>query len=245
MDDFVSRVRAENPDALAERKSTAVREKGEKEAVLSGIRETLFRLGNEKQVLEKASDAAADFLQKAESSAATLKQDAARYLRLRLATHLLQGQIERFRQENQGPLLQKSGDVFKAITRDAFSGLGADFRADDLPILVGVRPDQTKVPVEGLSDGSRDQLYLALRLAALDRYLEAHEPMPLILDDLLITFDDDRAKAILPQLADFANRTQIFLFTHHEHLVELCRQTLGAGQFHLHRLALGNSKRPD
>ena len=245
VDDFVSRVRAENPDALAERKSTAVREKGEKEAVLSGIRETLFRLGNEKQVLEKASDAAADFLQKAESSAATLKQDAARYLRLRLATHLLQGQIERFRQENQGPLLQKSGDVFKAITRDAFSGLGADFRADDLPILVGVRPDQTKVPVEGLSDGSRDQLYLALRLAALDRYLEAHEPMPLILDDLLITFDDDRAKAILPQLADFANRTQIFLFTHHEHLVELCRQTLGAGQFHLHRLALGNSKRPD
>jgi hypothetical protein len=53
-------------------------------------------------------------------------------------------------------------------------------------------------------------LRLALRLAALDRYLEAHEPMPLILDDLLITFDDDRATAILPQLADLARRTRIF-----------------------------------
>jgi len=236
VDEFVTKVRAENPDTLAERKPVASREKAEKESALPAIRETLFRLGNEKKKLEKAGDAAADFRQQAESCAAALKQDAARFLRLRLATQLLENQIERFRKENQGPLLQKSGEVFKAITRDAFSGLGADFNADDLPILVGIRPDETKVPVEGLSDGTRDQLYLALRLAALNQYLVDHEPMPLILDDLLITFDDDRAKAILPQLGSLAKRTQIFLFTHHEHLVDLCRQTLGEGKFHLHRL---------
>jgi uncharacterized protein YhaN len=236
VDEFVAKVRAENPDTLAERKPIATREKTEKESALSEIRETLFRLGNEKKTLEKAGDAAADFRQQAESCAATLQHDASRFLRLRLATQLLENQIERFRKENQGPLLQKSGEVFKAITRGAFSELGADFNADDVPILVGVRPDQSKVPVEGLSDGSRDQLFLALRLAALDRYLEEYEPMPLILDDLLITFDDERAKAILPQLGSLAKRTQIFLFTHHEHLVELCRQTLGGDQFHLHRL---------
>jgi len=60
--------------------------------------------------------------------------------------------------------------------------------------------------------------------------------MPLILDDLLITFDNERATAVLPQLGTLAKRTQIFLFTHHEHLVELCRQKLGEDQFHLHRL---------
>jgi uncharacterized protein YhaN len=236
VDDFVSKVCAENPDALAERKAIATREKLENEAALPAIRETLFRLGNEKKALAKAGDAAADFRQQAESCAATLRQDASRFLRLRLATYLLESQIERFRKENQGPLLQKSGEVFQAITRGAFSGLSAEFNADDLPVLVGVRADQTKVPVAGLSDGSRDQLYLALRLAALDRYLEEHEPMPLILDDLLITFDDDRTRAILPQLGALAKRTQIFLFTHHEHLIELCRQTLGKGGFHLHRL---------
>ena len=236
VDEFVIKVRAENPDSLAQRKLIAATEKSDKEAALSGIREELFRLGNEKRTLEKSGDAAADFRQQAESCAARLKLDAARFLRLQLATHLLRSQIERFRKENQGPLLQKSGEIFQAMTRGAFSGLGADFNADDLPILVGVRPDRTNVPVEGLSDGSRDQLYLALRLAALDRYLEMHEPMPLILDDLLITFDDERAKAILPHLGALARRTQIFLFTHHEHLVELCRQTLGEGQFHLSRL---------
>jgi uncharacterized protein YhaN len=73
-------------------------------------------------------------------------------------------------------------------------------------------------------------------LAALDRYLEEHEPIPLILDDLLITFDNERAKAILPQLGSLAKRTQIFLFTHHEHLIELCRETLGISHYHLHQL---------
>lgn len=239
VDEFVARVRAENPDRLAQRKTQAQTDRAEKEAALKAMNEALFQLRKEKQALEQAGDAAADFRQQAESCAATLKQDAASYLRRRLATRLLQSHIERFRKENQGPLLQKSGAVFQSTTRGAFIGLDADFNADDLPVLVGVRPDQSKVPVAGLSDGSRDQLYLALRLAALDRYLEAHEPMPLILDDLLITCDNERAKAILPQLSELSRRTQVFLFTHHEHLVDLCRQTLGEDQFQFHHLTTG------
>ena len=236
VDEFVAKVRAEDPDQLAERKLNTTAEKNEKESALSANREIVFRLGNERNALEKAGDAAADFRQQAESCAANLRHDAARFLRLRLASNLLETQIEQFRKQNQGPLLQKSGVAFQAITRGAFSGLGAEFNADDVPILMGIRADQTKVPIEGLSDGTRDQLYLALRLAALDHYLEEHEPMPLILDDLLITFDNERTMAILPRLADLARRTQILLFTHHEHLVELCRQTLGENQFQLHRL---------
>jgi uncharacterized protein YhaN len=229
-------VRAENADTLGGRKTEAQRLKDEKNSALEDNRERLFQHRNEKSALEAATDTAADFRQQAEACAAMLKQDAASYLRLRLASYLLQNQIERFRKENQGPLLQKSGEIFKSITGDAFSGLAADFNADDTPILVCMRPDNTKVAVEGLSDGSRDQLYLALRLAALNRYLEEHEPMPLILDDLLITCDNERAKAILPQLSQLAGRTQVFLFTHHEHLVDLCRQTLGEQKFQLHRL---------
>ena len=196
----------------------------------------LTDLYRRKGELEKAGDAAADFRQQAESVAATLRQEASRFVRLRLAAHFLRTQIERFREENQGPLLEKSGEVFAAITRGAFNGLAAEFNDQDLPVMTGRRADGSQVPIEGMSEGTRDQLYLALRLAALDRHLEEHEPMPLILDDLLITFDDVRAKAILPQLASLAKKTQIFLFTHHEHLVELCRQTLGENQFNLHRL---------
>ena len=60
--------------------------------------------------------------------------------------------------------------------------------------------------------------------------------MPLILDDLLMTFDNERAKAVLPELAKMAGRSQVFLFTHHEHLIELSREALGPENYVLHRL---------
>lgn len=243
VDDFLARIRVEDIEALPHTKGMLQSQKQEKETALQTVRDTLYALKGQKQTLEAAGDAAANYRQQAESFAARLQQDAARFVRLRLAAHFLQTQIERFRKENQGPLLEKSGQVFHRITRGAFAGLGAEFNADDVPILVGLRPDQTSVSIAGMSDGTRDQLYLALRLAALNRYLEKHEPMPLILDDLLITFDDDRATAILPQLAALAQRTQIFLFTHHDHLVELCRKTLVEDTFHLHRLNTNASEK--
>ncbi len=239
VDEFLHRVEAENAETLSQRRACALADKNRKNQELHPLGQTLFGLMEQRKSLEKAGDTAADLRQQAESCAAQLRADATEYLRLRLATHLLQSHIERFRKANQGPLLQRSGEVFKAITRGSFEGLSAHFYAEDTPVLVGVRPDTSLVPVEGLSEGSRDQLYLALRLAALDKYLEEHEPMPIILDDLLITCDNERAKAILPQLQAMAKRTQVFLFTHHEHLVELCRTTLGEGRFHLHRLGAG------
>jgi len=236
VEDFLARISLEDTEALPQRRITLQTQKREKEIALQTVGDTLYELNGQKQTLEAAGDAAANYRQQAESLAARMKQDATRFVRLRLAAHFLQTQIERFRKENQGPLLKKSGEVFKRITRGAFGGLGAEFNADDTPILVGLRPDQSSVSIAGMSDGARDQLYLALRLAALDRYLEQHEPMPLILDDLLITCDNDRAAAILPELAELAQRTQIFLFTHHNHLVEICRETIGEDTFHLHQL---------
>ncbi len=239
VDELLSRIGEEDLEALPQLKVMRQGEKREKEAALREVLDRLYGLRAERQKLEAAGDAAANYRQQAESVAARLKEDASRYVRLRLAVHFLQTQIERFRKENQGPLLERSGEVFRSITRGAFAGLAAEFNADDTPVLVGVRPDGSLIPIAGMSDGTRDQLYLALRLAALERYLEQNEPMPLILDDLLITFDDDRAAAILPQLVALAHRTQILLFTHHLHLVELCRQTLGESGFHLHQLSAG------
>ncbi len=236
VDDFIAQVRAQNLHELSDRKAKASQAKNEHESALALVREKVFQLANQKRELEKAGDAAADYRQQAELCAAALREQTARYLRLRLSTHFLEVQIERFRKENQGPLLQRTGELFSAITQGAFRGLAAEVNADDIPVLAGLRPNGEKVLVDGLSQGTRDQLYLALRLAALERHLQEHEPMPLILDDLLITFDDHRARAILPPLLELAKRTQIFLFTHHQHLVEICRQSLGESQFQLHPL---------
>lgn len=104
-----------------------------------------------------------------------------------------------------------------------------------MPVLVGLR-DGGEIGVEGMSEGTRDQLYLALRLAAIERHQQHHEPMPVILDDLLIIFDDHRASAILPILGDLGSRTQVLLFSYHRHLMELARGVLPAERVHFHQL---------
>jgi uncharacterized protein YhaN len=92
---------------------------------------------------------------------------------------------------------------------------------------VGVRPGgKETVGVGSMSDGAADQLYLALRLAGLEEYLERNEPIPFIVDDILIKFDDSRASAALKALEKLSTRTQVIFFTHHRHLVELAEKNI-------------------
>ena len=88
-----------------------------------------------------------------------------------------------------------------------------------------------------MSDGTADQLYLALRLAGLMLYLEKNEPIPFIVDDILIKFDDDRAAAALGALEKISRRTQLVFFTHHLHLVQLAREYVHPDALFEHRLA--------
>lgn len=64
-----------------------------------------------------------------------------------------------------------------------------------------------------LSQGTADQLYLAVRLAVCDLVLPADDPAPLVLDDALVTFDDSRMAAALRYLQALAQTRQILLFT--------------------------------
>ena len=84
------------------------------------------------------------------------------------------------------------------------------------------------MPIEGLSEGTRDQLYLALRLAYLEDYAGRAEPAPFLGDDLFLTFDDRRTGHGLEALAAIGDSVQPILFTHHRHVADLARDRLGA-----------------
>ena len=151
--------------------------------------------------------------------------------------HLLAREIERYRAQHQGPVLERASALLARLTLDRYAGLRADFDDGDRPILRCIRADLSKVSVDGLSDGTRDQLYLALRLATLERQSEStDEPLPLILDDILIHFDDARAGAALAVLAEHARGTQVILFTHHARIVELAERTISPGSLRISRL---------
>lgn len=183
-------------------------------------------------------DRAAAAQEQMQSLLARLRNDAEEFLRLRLASVLLKRAIERYREKNQGPVLQRASQAFAALTLGSFSGLRADYDEHGKPVLVGVRPDgRTTLAVAALSDGTRDQLYLALRIASLEHYLDANPPLPFIVDDVLVQFDDARAAAALQVLAGLSDRTQVVFFTHHEHLIEVARRHVAEEKLFVHRLA--------
>lgn len=96
--------------------------------------------------------------------------------------------------------------------------------------------DGERVSVEGMSDGTKDQLYLALRLASIDKYVQENEPIPFIVDDILIHFDDERAKETLKVLLELSKKTQVIFFTHHSRLIELMKDIASEDQFQLEQL---------
>ncbi|MBK5940227.1 AAA family ATPase [Halochromatium roseum] len=170
------------------------------------------------------SDEASALAEQAQQTLSEVRAHAERYIRLRLAARLLRDEIEAFRRKHRDPILTQASRYFSKLTCASLSGVETDFDESDQPVLVGVRPNGERLRVEAMSTGTRDQLYLALRLAALDHYAESAEPLPLIVDDILIQFDDDRSRATLDALAEFSCKTQVILFTHHGRVVEEARR---------------------
>ncbi len=172
-----------------------------------------------------------DLAAKAEArrqEAITAMGDAAeRYLKLHTASRILKWSIEKFRETKQGPMLAKASAIFSGLTLDSFSRLLVDSE-EATPRLFGIRPSGEQVDVAGMSEGSRDQLYLALRLAVLELQLDQGLSMPLIADDLFINFDDTRTAAGLKVLGELSRKMQVVFLTHHDHLVPLAKDVLGA-----------------
>jgi len=156
-------------------------------------------------------------------------------VRVKLASKILQQEIERYREEHQDPVLKIASRYFADLTLGSFAGLRTDVDDRGEPILVGIRPDGAWVAVDGMSGGTCDQLYLALRLATLEWRSETSESMPFIVDDILVNFDDARSKATLQALTDLSEKIQVILFTHHGQIVEEAKK-IKKGTVQIHQI---------
>lgn len=171
-------------------------------------------------------DASAKAAADRQAALAEMEEISEQYVRVRSANFLLQWAIDRYRREKQAPLLKRAGPLFTTLTNGSFNDLRLEFDELDHVHLIGLRPDGTRVGVDGMSTGTADQLYLALRLASIEDYLERANPLPFVADDLFINFDDKRAASGFEVLGQLAQKTQVLFFTHHRHLVDVARKTL-------------------
>jgi uncharacterized protein YhaN len=186
-------------------------------------------------LLEQPSNAVA-IAEELQADLSSVRSLSRRYLELRLSLALLRREVESYRARHQGPVLARADQLFPRLTLDLYKGLDVDYDERDEAVLCALRKDGKRVRVAGLSDGTRDQLYLALRVASVERFLSSNPPLPLILDDAFIHFDDQRAEAALRVLAELCERTQVLFFTHHNRMVDLAREALGRNGVVLHEL---------
>ena len=155
-----------------------------------------------------------------------LRDAVARWQTLAAACRLLDSIRETYEQHRQPETLREASGYLERLTggryRRVWTPLGEhSLRVDDA--------EGHALPVEALSRGTREQLFLGLRLALASCYARRGAPLPLVLDDVLVNFDADRAKAAAVVLRDFAAAGhQLLVFTCHEHIQKLFKSLKSA-----------------
>jgi DNA repair exonuclease SbcCD ATPase subunit len=116
---------------------------------------------------------------------------------------------ERFRATYREDLERRVSEQFAILTGRE----GRRVRVDDRFRLIPVEPDGSEFSPAQLSQGARDQLRLAVRLAVAD-LLSGTVPLPLFLDDPFVHFDRERLEHLRTALDRLAGSRQWVLFTH-------------------------------
>jgi uncharacterized protein YhaN len=228
LEEFCSQTEEQDPDSL----QPLIANLDEKLVTLNENKTQIYQaIGSEKTQLSSwnGRGEAAEVAQQIQAHLADLENRSRQYSRLKIAQELLLMAKERHRQMSQGPVIKRTSELFQSLTLGSFEGVIA---GDDSGknVIVGLRRGGEHVPVRAMSEGSADQLYLALRLASFEHYASKSEPLPLVLDDILVHFDNERSRATLRVLGELSKMTQIIMFTHHSHLVELAKSELESEQ---------------
>jgi uncharacterized protein YhaN len=139
------------------------------------------------------------------------------------ASLLLSRALDAVEQSGGSVMLRRLSVIFQELTCGVYTNVASDPSDDGKAELVMIQRDfpEERQRIGQLSEGTRDQLFLALRVAAIEDHLSSAEPIPFIGDDILQTFDDDRTLATLRVLADLSHHTQVIVLTHHRHVLEL------------------------
>ncbi|MEM5584670.1 AAA family ATPase [Roseibium sp. AS2] len=192
------------------------------------IRDAARDLSNEKKRLYDEAYNAADnsaLITEQATILEELRSSARQAAVAKLGVLAARGALRGLAAERRSTMLKDVEDAFVTITAKEWEKVEV-WGETEGEKLVGIKKDESRVPVEKMSTGTMGQLYFALRLAGYRSFARDPGPLPMILDDIMETFDDARASAALNLCAEIGRSGQAIIFTHHAHLVELARKSI-------------------
>ena len=129
-----------------------------------------------------------------------------------VAERLLGEALESYEAERQPAVIQRAQEIFSSLTDGRYTRLATPIGRFEPS--VADQKSAGKSPEE-LSRATAEQLFLALRLSYIENLAGAHPALPILMDDVLVNFDDQRRPAAARVIADFAAGRQIIFFTCH------------------------------
>ena len=220
----------------------AAAEREQTQTALAAARDASEAASRKVSELERTLDEAAtatdlsESVRSQEGAAATFAHLLDDYLVLSLAEQMLAQSVAAVEAKAGSNGVSRIATAFARVTNGDYTIEGEE-GPEGKTILVAIErkwPNEKKSLAQ-LSEGTRDQLYLALRIVAIEDHARAAAPLPFVADDILQTFDDSRALAALHALLDLSRHTQIIVLTHHPHVAVLA-QALPPGSVHLAEL---------
>lgn len=218
---------AANEDELAARDAELSETLSDAE---NAVEACLRRITLLQQQMEDAANntTALEGTQRLEALRAELAGQVDRWAPVVLAQELMQRALRRFEQEHQPAMLARVAQLLSQMTEGRY--LQVTRRFDEGQSLVVQRDDGHYLLPEQLSTGAREQLYLAIRLAFVLHYCDRHEPLPIVMDDVLVNFDDQRAHATIEVLESLPAEVQVILLTCHQRTLNMCLSSCADAQ---------------
>lgn len=169
-----------------------------------------------------------------------LHENAEKYIKLKATLFILKKVIWDLQVNHQKEFLERTSFFFNSFTLGKYKRVVLNL-LDQKSFLVCYDANGISVSIDLLSEGTRDQLFLAIKLTAIEMFNGSKESFPLVLDDLLVNYDDLRAKGTLKVLEELSKSRQIIFLTHHKHIINLIKESLCADSYQLH--SLGSTER--
>ncbi len=169
-----------------------------------------------------------------------LVDTAKRWATLAVARKLLEKAQLKYELEHQPAVLRSAEEFFGTVTGGRYVKLHSPLGRQEITAMAA--DGTTKTPTK-LSRGTEDQLYLALRFGLIREFGQRATHLPVIVDDILVNFDPERAQRAANAFADLAKTNQVLVFTCHPGTVEMFQKASAAVQV-LDLAAEGTQPRP-
>ena len=177
----------------------------------------------QREALELSTDLPA-LETEAEALGCRLEEETGQWRLLVTARGLVEEAMREFVAGRQPAVLAQASRLFSTVSMGRYRQVVQEPDGNTLTLLT---VNGERVGTGDLSRGTAEQLYLCLRLALAGDHAGRGSPLPLLMDDVLVNADPERAAGLAAAIGEYARGGQVLLFTCHPRTAELLENLEG------------------